>query len=60
MSGTQRFVHDGSDRAGAATALRAAAEALVDLGRRAWAIRARLEARPHLVVREDVTMTDDH
>ena len=56
----QRLIHDGADRGGAAPALGAAAEGAVDLGRRAWAVRTRVEAGAHLAVREDIARADDH
>ncbi len=54
------LIHDGADRGGAASALRAAAEAAVDLGRRAGAVRAGVEAGTHLAVREDIARANDH
>ena len=56
----QRLVHDGADRGGAASALRAAAEGSVDLGRGAGAVRARVETGAHLPVREDIARANDH
>ena len=53
-----RFVHDRADRAGAATALGAAAEAAVDLRGGARSVGAHGTA--HIVVAQDVAGTDDH
>jgi hypothetical protein len=57
---SQRFIHDAADSAGAAAALRAAAEAAIDLigGRRAG--RSVVESGPHIAIAEDVAGTNDH
>ena len=52
--------HDRPDRAGAGAALRAAAEALVDLRRRARAFRAGIEALPDDVLGQEIARADDH
>src|SRR5690606_30981102 len=54
-----RLVHDAADGARAAPALRAAAEALIDLERRAWRVGASA-GLAHLVVGQHVAGTDDH
>ena len=54
----QRFVHDGADRAGAAAALGAAAEAAIDLRR--GMRRAGAHGTPDIVVAQDVAGTDNH
>lgn len=56
----QRPIQDASDRAGAAAAFRAAAEAGIDLGGRAWTTRTGIEAGAHLAVGKHVAGTDDH
>jgi hypothetical protein len=52
--------HDRPDRAGAGAALRAAAEALVDLRGRAGAFRAGVEALPDDVLGQEIARADDH
>jgi len=56
----KRLIHDGADCRGAAPALGAAAEGAIDLGRRAGAIRARVEARTHRAIGEDIAGANDH
>ena len=55
----ESLTHDGADRGGAAPALWAAAQATVDLRWAARAVRAWVEARAHIPIREDVAGTDD-
>jgi hypothetical protein len=59
-SASQRFIHDAADGTGASTALRAAAEAAIDLigGRRTG--RSAVESRTHIAIAEDVAGTNDH
>ena len=52
--------HDRPDRAGAGAALRAAAEALVDLRGRARTFRAGIEALPDDVLGQEIARADDH
>lgn len=52
--------HDRPDRAGARPALRAAAEALIDLRGRAGAFRAGIEALPDDVLGQEIARADDH
>jgi hypothetical protein len=56
----QRIIHDGADRGGTAPALRTAAEAAIDLGRRTGTLGSGIEAGTHLAVREDIARADDH
>ena len=58
--GGECLVHNGADGAGAMTAFGAAAQATVNLRRRAWAVRPRIETGAHIIVRENVTGADDH
>ena len=58
--GSQSLVHDAADGTGAASALRAAAEAIVDLARGARRRFARRQGRAHIVIGEHVTGADDH
>jgi hypothetical protein len=60
FSGAKGFVHDAADGASAAPALRAAAEALIDLARRARRIRIVRQRGTHVLVGQDVTGTDNH
>ena len=55
----ESLTHDGADRGGAAPALRAAAQAAVDLSRAMWAGWAWVEACAHIPIREDIAGTDD-
>ena len=55
----KRLVHDLADRAGAPAALRATAEAAVDLSGRAGR-RRRFDCRPHVVVGQHVAGADNH
>src|SRR3954452_7744433 len=56
----QRVGDDRPQRPRATAAVRAAAEALIDLGRGARAARPRVETGAHIVVGEDVAGADDH
>ena len=56
----ERIVHDGSNRTRAAPAIGGAAEAAIDLGRRARAVRPRREAGLHVTVRKDVARANNH
>src|SRR4051794_9814740 len=60
FGGAKRVRDDRAQRAGAASAIRAAAETLVDLRRGARAARPRIEAVAHIAIGEDVTGADDH
>ena len=55
----KRLVHDLADRAGAPAALRATAEAAVDLSGRARR-RRRFDCRPHVVVGQHIAGADNH
>jgi hypothetical protein len=54
------LVHDRADGAGAAPAIRAAAEAGIDLRGRARTAGAGAQAGPHVAIGEDVAGADDH
>jgi len=54
------LAHDRQDGAGAASAIRAAAEAGIDLADRARTFRAVAETRSHVVVAEHIAMANDH
>ena len=56
----ERIRHDGADGSRAAAAIRAAAEALVDLSRGARTIRAGAETRLHVTIGEQVAGANDH
>src|SRR5712672_339696 len=57
-AGAERFFHDAPDRGGATSALRAASQAAIDLGRRA---RRRVsDGGTHLDIGEHVAGADDH
>src|SRR5580704_9759524 len=58
--GCQRLVHDASDGAGAAPALGAATEAMINFTGGTRATFAGRKRAAHVVVREHVTRTDDH
>src|ERR1700690_2954376 len=58
--GGQSLVHDAADGASAASALRAAAEAIVDLARGARRRFARRQGGAHVMVGEHVTGADNH
>src|SRR5262249_14038653 len=58
-AGRERLVHDPADGAGAAAALRAAAETAINLASAARAI-GRVQRRPHIRVGDHITRTDDH
>jgi hypothetical protein len=57
---TQRFIHDLPDGPGAATALGAAAEAAIDLPRRARQVAGVSHSIADVVVANDVAGTNDH
>ena len=59
-AGAKRFVDDGLDGAGAATAFGTAAEAAVDLLRMARQVTGCADGIADVVVAEDVAGTDDH
>ena len=56
----ERFVHDAPNGAGAAPALSAATQAVVNLPGRAWNVLARRQRRTHVVVGENVAGAHDH
>jgi hypothetical protein len=58
-AGGERFLHDAPDGARAPPALCAAAEAAIDLTRRARRL-GMVERRAHVVIGQHVTGTDDH
>ena len=59
-AGTQRFIYDRLDRARAASALGATAEASVNLLGIPRKIRSCTDGIPDIVVGQDVAGTDDH
>jgi hypothetical protein len=59
-AGAKRFVDDGLDRARAATAFGAAAEATVNLLGIPRQVRSRTHGTPDIVVAQDVAGTDNH
>ena len=59
-AGAKRFVDDGLDRARAAAAFGAAAEATVNLFRIPRQVRSCTYGTPDIVVAQDVAGTDDH
>ena len=59
-AGTQRFVDDGLDGARATAALRAAAEAAIELLGVAGKVLRTLDGTADIVVAKDVAGTDDH
>ena len=59
-AGAEALVHDATDGAGAASALRAAPETAVDLVGRGRACRSILESGPHVAVAENIAGTNDH
>ena len=56
----QRLIHDAANGAGTASALGAAAEAMIDLPGRAWDVVARRKGRAHILIGEHVARTHDH
>jgi hypothetical protein len=56
----ERFVHDAPNGAGAAPALSAATQAMVNLTGRARNVLARRQRRTHVVVGENVAGAHDH
>ena len=57
-AGAERFIHDAPDRPGATSALRAASEAAIDLGRRTR--RCARTGGADLTIGEDIAGADDH
>src|SRR5687768_344160 len=57
---SERLVHDGPDRAGAAPAIRTAAETAIHLSGRARAVRPRMKAGFYVAIGKDVAGADDH